>query len=293
MLPTINNRIVAFSILISLVEVAYSENFKAPMDASSWKTSTSKLECRLSHNIPGFGHATFSQASHQHQHFILESTLGRLSTGNAKLEAYPPFWKHHQRIKLAQLPVSVGKHPIKITNNTAYELLQSLELGNTPAFIISPANAAPKGNNLQHDKVALSPVGFQKPYKEYLQCLAQLIPDSYEQLKETVLHFESGSAILSREAEARLKEVAAFVRADGKIRKIAIQGYTDSKGNYQANAYLGNQRMWAVKDFFVLTNGISPELFSLKDFGDKVPVASNKTAEGRAKNRRVVIKLYR
>jgi outer membrane protein OmpA-like peptidoglycan-associated protein len=120
-----------------------------------------------------------------------------------------------------------------------------------------------------------------------------MIPDSFAQLKETTLHFESGSAILSKEAEGRLKEIAAFILADGKIRKVAIQGHSDGKGSYQANAYLANQRMWAVKDFFVLTNGISPNMFTLKDYADKVPVASNKTAAGRAKNRRVIIKLYR
>ncbi|MBI2792044.1 MAG: OmpA family protein [Gammaproteobacteria bacterium] len=293
MLPTLVNRIVAFSVLISLVEVAYSENFKAPIDASQWKTSTSKLECRLSHTIPGYGHATFSQESHEHQRFILVSILGRLTPGKAKLEAYPPHWHYHQqKKKIAQLPVSVGQRPIKMTDNAVYELLQSLELGNTPAFIMTPANTAPQ-NSPQHDKVVLSPVGFQKPYKEYLQCIAQMIPDSFNELKVTTLHFESGSAILSRGAEARLKEVAAFIRADGKIRKITIEGHSDSKGSYQANAYLANQRMWAIKDFFVLTNGISPKMFVLKDFADKVPVAPNKTAAGRAKNRRVVIKLYR
>ncbi len=274
--------------------MAQAEVFKAPIDNSQWKVGSSRLLCTLTHTIPGYGHAYFSQSSHEHQHFHLESTLGQLRPGKAFLMAYPPTWKADNRPrKIAELNLLEGRHPIKMRSTPVYQLLETLELGQSAAFTMTHATGSNSERKEHKNKVVLSPVGFQKPYKEYLNCVSQLIPDTFTQLKETVLHFESGSDILSREAEARLKEVAAFVRADGKIRRIDIAGHSDGKGNYQANALLANKRMWSVKDFFVMQNGIPADIFTLKDWADKKPIAPNKTAAGRAKNRRVVITLYR
>ncbi len=286
--------IVAFSILISLVPIAHAEVFKAPIDNSQWKTGSSRIECTLTHTIPGYGKGYFSQSSHEHQQFHLESTLGQLKPGKATLKAYPPTWKADNRPrKIAQLNVLEGKHPIKMKSMPVYQLLESLELGQSAAFTMTHASGSNAEQKQHKNEVVLSPVGFQKPYKEYLNCVSQLIPNTFTQLKETVLHFESGSDILSRDAEARLKEVAAFVRADGKIRRIDIAGHSDGKGNFQANALLANKRMWSVKDFMVMHNGVPADIFTMKDYADKKPIAPNKTAAGRAKNRRVVITLYR
>ncbi len=287
-------RIVTFSALLSLVQSVFAESFDAPMAHSSWKTSGSKLECTLSHTIPGYGSATFSQSSGGHQSFILQSILGRLQPGYAKIIVSLPRWQYNnQSLLLGKIPVSLGQTPIKLSSITVYQLLESLARGRTPAFVMTPANTAGNLRSLSQDKIVLSAIGFQKPYKEYLNCISEMITHPFSNLKESVLYFESGSSILSNENEARLKELADFIRTDGKIRKISLEGYSDSKGNYQANVQLSYERMWAVKDFMVMHYGISPKMVNMKDFADKGPVATNKTAEGRAKNRRVVIKLYR
>jgi outer membrane protein OmpA-like peptidoglycan-associated protein len=283
-------RIVTFSLLLSLVKPSLAENFNAAIAHSHWKGSSSPLECTLSHTIPGFGHATFSQASGEKQHFVLQSILGRLEPGKADLVAYPPNWKLNNRPRfLGKIRIAGGQSPIKLKDPLVYQMLQSLELGQKATFIVSPSNT-----KLQNkDRITLSEVGFQKPYQEYMKCIAQMIPQPFSQLKDSVLHFESGSTILSDEAEDRLEELARFIKADGKIRKIKLAGYSDSKGSYQANVQLSYERMWAIKDFLVMHNGIDADIFSLKDFADKGAIAPNRTAQGRAKNRRVVITLYR
>ncbi|MGD9591368.1 MAG: OmpA family protein [Candidatus Berkiella sp.] len=286
--------IVAFLSALSLAQYAHAHEYKAPINNSHWKTSGSKLECTLTYTIPAFGTATFSQGSHQKQRLVVESILDRLQPGKAKLQAYPQSWKYDNRVrKIGQVNVKPGTQPITMKDLPVYQLLESLALGQSAAFVITPANTAHSKHESQKDTVVLLPVGFQKAYKEYLNCISKMIPHSFSELKEVVLHFESGSAILSTSDESKLKELGAFIRADGKIRKIAIEGHADRKGSFQANNYLANQRMWAVKDFLVQHHGASADIFTLKDYADKVPVASNKTAAGRAKNRRVVIKLYR
>lgn len=288
-------RIVTFSLLISLVQQPLlAETFRAPIDQSRWKTKTNKLECTLTHTIPGYGEAVFSQSSGEGQRFVLESILGRLTPGKAKLMVTPPKWKYDNDSRLlANIDVVPGKMPITLSKTTVYQLLENMRLGLTPQFVMKPANTALSKNSHDKDKVVLSLVGFQKPYQDYLKCIDNMVPHSFAELKEIVLYFESGSAILSHEDEAKLNELAAFIRADGKIRRIDVLGYADSKGGYQTNLYLTNLRTWAVKDYMVMHKQIPMDLFRLKGYAESSPVATNKTKEGRAKNRRVIIKLYR
>ena len=67
---------------------------------------------------------------------------------------------------------------------------------------------------------------------------------------------------------------------------IEIQGYTDSTGAENYNLMLSQKRADSVMDFLV-NRGIDPGRLSAKGYGSANPVASNDTAEGRAKNRRV------
>jgi len=66
-----------------------------------------------------------------------------------------------------------------------------------------------------------------------------------------------------------------------------IEGHTDNVGNDAANQKLSERRAQAVKNYLVEKMGIAADRLSAKGFGETKPVDSNKTAEGRSKNRRV------
>lgn len=289
--PTLAQAIVAVSLLFSLVPRLNAEEFEASIGNSRWQSNTNKIECTLTHTIPGYGRATFTQSSGEKQHFVLESILGRQQKGNARLVAFPQAWKCNSEPKLlAKVPLKEGQEPITLSKATAYELLAALRNGESAAFVMKPEDA-PYKQCKDSDKIMLSAVGFQKAYKNYLKCIDDMVPESFAQLKVMVIHFDSGSTILSRHAENQLNELREYILADGKIRRIDVAGHSDSKGGYISNYHMANQRMWAVKDFLVF-GGIKPSVFTLKGFADRDNVASNKTEQGRAKNRRVVIKLY-
>ncbi len=101
--------------------------------------------------------------------------------------------------------------------------------------------------------------------------------------------FETGKSVIKTESYATLDEVVAIMR-DNPNHLAAIEGHTDSQGNAAANQKLSEARAKACLDYLV-TKGIAKTRLSSFGFGDKVPVADNKTAEGRAKNRRVEFKL--
>ncbi len=72
--------------------------------------------------------------------------------------------------------------------------------------------------------------------------------------------------------------------------KVEIQGYTDNIGPEKYNIKLSEKRAQAVKNYLV-AHGVAPSRLTVKGYGSANPVASNKTAEGRAMNRRIEFKV--
>ncbi len=102
-----------------------------------------------------------------------------------------------------------------------------------------------------------------------------------------VLHnifFDTGSAQFLPESKAELNRLQQFLQSNPSVR-IEIHGHTDNVGTEQANQLLSEQRAKAVCDYLIL-GGIAPDRLRYKGFGERIPVASNDTAEGRQKNRR-------
>jgi OOP family OmpA-OmpF porin len=82
-----------------------------------------------------------------------------------------------------------------------------------------------------------------------------------------------------------LDQIIASLKAQPEI-DIEVQGHTDSLGNSQYNKHLSLRRARAVKAYLV-GKGIDSSRISTKGYGSERPVASNKSAKGRALNRRV------
>lgn len=97
--------------------------------------------------------------------------------------------------------------------------------------------------------------------------------------------FATGKATLTPESEAVLQDVAKQLQGSPEVR-VQVAGFTDNTGSRSANVRLSQSRAVAVEKFLE-QNGVSPGQLSAKGFGPERPVASNKTAAGRAKNRRV------
>jgi outer membrane protein OmpA-like peptidoglycan-associated protein len=68
---------------------------------------------------------------------------------------------------------------------------------------------------------------------------------------------------------------------------LVVEGHTDSNGSDSANLILSQDRADAVRQYLIGTFGIDPERVSSIGYGEARPVATNETAEGRARNRRI------
>ncbi|WP_109479263.1 OmpA family protein [Paraburkholderia sp. C35] len=104
-------------------------------------------------------------------------------------------------------------------------------------------------------------------------------------LANRTIEFETGSATLTPQGRTILDQMAA-VLARITTRQVEIIGHTDTSGNRTTNIALSQARADAVKGYLV-AKGISPQQLSTLGVGPDQPIASNDTADGRARNRRI------
>lgn len=108
-------------------------------------------------------------------------------------------------------------------------------------------------------------------------------------LSDDVVHFGFDKSDLSAEAKAALDAFAQKVKAENKNVFIEVQGHTDSIGSEKYNLELGQARADAVVRYLNMQHGLPLHRMSAISYGEYKPVADNKTANGRAKNRRVTL----
>jgi outer membrane protein OmpA-like peptidoglycan-associated protein len=97
--------------------------------------------------------------------------------------------------------------------------------------------------------------------------------------------FKTGSAVIEPASEEILGKAYNTLNENQGLQ-VEIRGYTDNVGNRKSNLRLSQRRADAVKAWLV-KQGIAADRIGAKGYGPDNPVASNKTADGRQKNRRI------
>jgi OmpA-OmpF porin, OOP family len=103
------------------------------------------------------------------------------------------------------------------------------------------------------------------------------------------VQFASGKVVLASKSKQILDEVVKIMN-DYPAYSLNISGYTDSQGKDEMNLVLSDKRAQATKAYLVSKNISSKRIFA-KGYGEENPIATNKTAAGRALNRRVKFEL--
>ncbi len=103
------------------------------------------------------------------------------------------------------------------------------------------------------------------------------------------LRFDTGSARLRPSSEAELSNIAEVLKGCSNVH-LLIAGYTDNVGAAEANMQLSKNRANAVMSELV-AKGVPEDRFSAEGYGEEDPVATNETAQGRAENRRIAMRV--
>lgn len=100
--------------------------------------------------------------------------------------------------------------------------------------------------------------------------------------------FQSGSARISRDSLPALDDIAEQLKQSGA--KVEVSGHTDTTGSATVNRALSQRRAEVVMTYLA-SKGVAVENMTAKGYGPDAPVADNASASGRAKNRRVELKV--
>ena len=104
------------------------------------------------------------------------------------------------------------------------------------------------------------------------------------------VQFASGTSTLTKNAKTELNKLVPIMNTQYPDVKVSIEGHTDNTGKPEANQKLSENRSAAVKTYLA-GKGINADRLSTKGYGADQPIEDNKTAAGKAKNRRVEFKL--
>jgi outer membrane protein OmpA-like peptidoglycan-associated protein len=110
-------------------------------------------------------------------------------------------------------------------------------------------------------------------------------------LSEDQGNFKFGKVDLPDAAKQRIDQMITDLKADPKGVFIELEGHTDNVGSKDYNSKLGQERAEAVKRYLYEAHQVPLHKINVISYGEEKPVSPNNTKDGRAQNRRVVIKV--
>lgn len=123
-------------------------------------------------------------------------------------------------------------------------------------------------------------------------------PEERVEVKEDAIEiservqFRSGSAEIMEQSEGLLDKVAEAMKEHPEILRLRVEGHTDSRAGSSYNRKLSRARARSVRKYLI-SQGVEARRLVARGYGEKDPIESNKTQEGRYQNRRVEFKILK
>lgn len=277
-----------FLMLCLPVSVVDAVTFRADIDEASWQMETSEFACRLRQTIPAYGTALFEHQAGESVRFVLTPTQQQQVAGPARLVAEASQWQPGLAPEfLGVVRVEGTDGVIEVPAQLAENMLAVLYKGMTPTFNTDQWYGSP-----ELLKVGVSAANFQSAYTDYLDCVSGLLPANFRQVARTAILFPSGQAGLSDATRKRLDLIATYVKADNSVQMIYVDGHSDNLGRRLLNRDLSKKRAEEVTRYLV-RQGLPEDKIITRYHGERYPVVPNNSAENRARNRRVTVRLER
>jgi outer membrane protein OmpA-like peptidoglycan-associated protein len=283
--PAVRQRYLALlSVFASLPALALT--FQTRLESIEWTVEGDKFECRLTQPITDFGSGEFVRRAGEQATFRLKTYNPMVGGGSATLLAAAAPWQPGRGdINLGTVRIGSGNVLFNSSQVQAGRLISGLIDGRSPVV----RHASSDG---RVSEVRLLPVRFTKAFADYQGCVAKLLPQNFEQVKQSQVGFPGGGIELDAAAKAKLQVMVEYMKADPTVNHIELDGHSDNGGNRLANRDLSRRRALAVMDFFK-ANGIQESQITLRFHGERYPLAPNSNTANRAKNRRVNVHLAR
>jgi outer membrane protein OmpA-like peptidoglycan-associated protein len=273
---------------LSVNSAAALRQYTAKVENSDWQLKDeTRLQCTLSHKLPGYGEAMFSSFASKQLNMEFELDMLRLpkSYGVAAVYSVPPKWMPGQ-VQRTIADMTIRKqYNGDLPEQAAWTMLSELEKGFWPTIYYQDWYN-------QYDKVAvgLNASNFALPYTQFAECVANLLPYSFQDIAYTVLNYQFNNTKLTKYSQKRLAMIGEYLKEDTDLELVLLDGYTDSYGSREINKQISVRRAVEIKAFFS-SMGVAPERIEITGHGERRHASPNINESTRAKNRRVVIRM--
>jgi outer membrane protein OmpA-like peptidoglycan-associated protein len=287
------NKILQSILYVTLVSLSVNSaaalrQYTAKVENSDWRLKDeNRLQCTLSHKLPGYGEAMFSSFASKQLNMEFELDMLRLpkSYGVAAVYSVPPKWMPGQ-VQRTIADMTIRKqYNGDLPEQAAWTMLSELEKGFWPTIYYQDWYN-------KYDKVAvgLNASNFAVPYEQFAECVANLLPYSFQDIAYTVLNYQFNNTKLTKYSQKRLAMIGEYLKEDTDLELVLLDGYTDSFGGRAINKKVSIRRAVEIKAF-LSSMGVAPVRIEITGHGERRHASPNTNESTRAKNRRVVIRM--
>ena len=278
---------------LSLVTICFSTGLLAEVTRfqSSWDEGWSVLDeggtCILRLAVPNYGEARFVATANTPTEFEFQARRD-FQASDVDVARVAPDWhpldgyKEHMGL-VRHIPQGGAVARGQMVD----AMLMALRDGYT-LELRAAANFRPEGDI----KWQLPAMHFIAAYDEFTTCAHTNLKVAWAQISRTRVPFEVDSSELDSIGRARLDAIVRFVLSDPEVTALYIDGHTDATGDRRKNRKLSERRARAVEKY-LKEQGLNSRNLIVRYHGAEYPVADNKSAAGKALNRRATVRLSR
>jgi OOP family OmpA-OmpF porin len=157
----------------------------------------------------------------------------------------------------------------------------------------APAPPRPKPAPAVTESTVIGPPAPPAPVMEAAQPVPAVVTNVPAEpvVSEVVVHFAFDKSDLLDEGRAKLDEAVAMLKGKSEVLSVALEGHADWTGPEGYNEKLGLARAEAVRRYLADQHQVEVTKITVVSYGESQPAVPNDTRDGRAQNRRVVIKV--
>ena len=260
----------------------------APAWDKGWQHSERQGTCILALPIVAYGEARFVADGIEPTGFELQANKDMHKAGALSVRSYAPSWHPAApaRQTLGRMTHIEGGGAVARTALASDMLLAlqqglHLELAGTAWF-----------NDGSEVSIELAAINMRSEFASFLACAQTHIKVAWQTLSRTRITYDVAQHQLNDNGRRQLRALAQYVLQDPAVDKVFVDGHTDNNGSDLANRKLAKARATEVATY-LQNQGLRAEQVVVRFHGAAYPVADNKTAQGRAQNRRTTVRLER
>ena len=273
-----------FLLVLILPFNSLTQEIPGDLSDNQWQLTASRFECRLDNRIPGIGEIIVFAGAGEVESLYLNPDPYEQYARNVEVVLEKPPWQHNTHSYYIGSAILERDQPLNLKVNVPY-IVESLQKGMQLVIGIERVQLEPV-------KLKMPALDFKQTAKKFYTCYSGLLALNFEQAEETLVYYNSSRHRLKPADKKHFKNIADYILADESVERVEIDAHTDSRGSDLANRELSKKRGKAIAKRLKQL-GVPDSKILARFHGERYPIASNETAEGRNQNRRVKIKLIR